>query len=261
MIRRTNRDKRQIFMRGFWKRGVLLAEQFFIFFYVQHKDLIRILNSNENCAKFGADFEKNFAIKLLLLTTCDQCHLLLFFLSLCPGSWVWRPSPIPGSLMRLGTWPPTVCMIWLWGQQTTKRHVPSVPPTNLHTKLSWPVFSLFLNKHLFHFSLTRCVQPAARTSTTVQDTWDTWSSLFPCTTRCFSMWEAICTTHTQPNTLMFLPLFPLTGISNRATLSPPLSLCVFLCSDIKLLSIYLIILFVVRNSTWCCAVPAWRVTC
>lgn len=77
----------------------------------------------------------------------NQCHLLLFFLSRCPGSWVWRPSPIPGSLMRLGTWPPTVCMIWLWGQQTTKRHVS--PPTNLHTKLSWPVFSLFLNKHLF----------------------------------------------------------------------------------------------------------------
>lgn len=45
--------------------------------------------------------------------------------------------------------------------------------------------------------------------------------------------------HTQPNTLMFLTLFPLTGISNRATVSPPpLSLCVFLCSDIKLLSIY-----------------------
>lgn len=124
----------------------------------------------------------------------NQCHLLVFFLSLCPGSWVWRPSPIPGSLMRLGTWPPTVCMIWLWGQQTTKRHVP--PLTNLHTKLSWPVFSLFLNKHLFHFSLTRCVQPAARTSTTVQDTWDTWSSLCPCTTRCFSMWAAVCTTHT-----------------------------------------------------------------
>lgn len=26
--------------------------------------------------------------------------------------------------MRLETWPPTVCMIWLWDRQTTKRHVP-----------------------------------------------------------------------------------------------------------------------------------------
>lgn len=29
---------------------------------------------------------------------------------------------------------------------------------------------------------TRCVRPAARTSTTVQDTWDTWSFLFLFTT-------------------------------------------------------------------------------
>lgn len=162
MIRRTNRDKRQIFMRGFWKRGVLLAEQFFIFFYVQHKDLIRILNSNENCAKFGADFEKNFAIKLLLLTTCDQCHLLLFFLSLCPGSWVWRPSPIPGSLMRLGTWPPTVCMIWLWGQQTTKRHVPPVPPNKSSYKVVltsfFPVFKQAFVSFFFDQVCSTCCQ-------------------------------------------------------------------------------------------------------
>lgn len=150
--------------------------------------------------------------------------------------------------MRLGTWPPTVCMIWLWGQQTTKRHVP--PPTHPPNKSSYKVvltsfFPVFKQAFVLWpgvFNLLPGLQQLSRTpgtrgapSARVQ----------PAVFRC----EQLYAPHTQPNTLMFLTLFPLTGISNRATVSTPLSLCVFLCSDNKLLSIYLIILFVGRNST------------
>lgn len=90
----------------------------------------------------------------------NQCHLLVFFLSLCPGSWVWRPSPIPGSLMRLGTWPPTVCMIWLWGQQTTKRHVP--PPNKSSYKVVltsfFPVFKQAFVSFFFDQVCSTCCQ-------------------------------------------------------------------------------------------------------
>lgn len=56
-------------------------------------------------------------------TVQQSCCKPSVFCLYCPGSWVWRPSLTPGSWMQLGTWLQTVCMIWPWGQLTTKRWV------------------------------------------------------------------------------------------------------------------------------------------
>lgn len=193
----------------------------------------------------------------------NQCHWLLFFSF--PLSRKLSVKTITNSrfLDAVGNVAPNSLYDLALGPADNKEaRVPLSPQQIFIQSCLDQFFPLFLNKRLFNFSLTRCVQPAARTSTTVQDTWDTWSSLCPCTTRCFSTWAAICTTHTQPNSLMFLTLFPLTGISNRATVSPLLSLFVYFCAVTLncTLSISSSSLSV-RNSTWCCAVPAWRVTC
>lgn len=61
------------------------------------------------------------------------------------------------------------------------------------THLKIQVSSRRLNERLFYLCWSRCVQRVARTSATVQDTWDTWSFLCPCTTPCSSMWAAVDT--------------------------------------------------------------------
>lgn len=129
---------------------------------------------------------------LTLINTPQTCNLMLFnddifewnsedmylsFVMPGSGSWVWRLSPTPGSLMRLEMWPPTACMIWPWAQQTTKRCVSS--DTRSVSLIS--ACSMWLSELV----RARCVPPAVRTSTTVQDIWDVLSFLCLSTTRCF----------------------------------------------------------------------------
>lgn len=128
---------------------------------------------------------------------------------------------------------------FVWsGFGTGRQQRGTSPHKNLLTEEQF-FFCLILNKNLFSLIfLTRCVQPAARTLTTVQGIWDTWSSLCPCTTRCFSMWAAVCTTHTHTHV-------------------PHIFFHIFLL-------IYhhpLYYLSHVRNSTCCYAAPACRVIC
>lgn len=73
---------------------------------------------------------------------------------------------------------------------------------HLNTEVSSLVFFPCVWTSTRHFCWTRCVQRVARTSATVQDTWDTWSFLCPCTTRCSSMWAAVDPTHAFPSSLV-----------------------------------------------------------
>lgn len=57
---------------------------------------------------------------------------------------------------------------------------PSPLPLPLQMSEAWPAV---FKSNLLDFPWTRCVPLVAKTSATVQDTWDTWTSLCPSTTR------------------------------------------------------------------------------
>lgn len=231
MIRRTNIwDKRQIFMRGFWKQSVLLAEQIFLFFFFF---LCSTKRPNKNskfqwklCKVWGWLW-KNFAIKLL--TTCvveatiSVTYSYFFFTSVqeveCedhhqfPVPWCgWERGPqqfvwsgFGASRQQRGTSPPP-------NKSSYKVVLTSFFPVFKQAFVLWPgVFNLLPGLQ----QLSRTPGTRGAPSARVQ----------PAVFRC----EQLYAPHTQPNTLMFLTLFPLTGISNRATVSPPLSLslCIF----------------------------------
>lgn len=74
----------------------------------------------------------------------------------CSGSWVWRSSPVPNSWMLLGMWLQTVCMIWPWDLQTTKRYNSSLSFTGgeIQTVVSF-TFSLC---DFFYQACSTCCQ-------------------------------------------------------------------------------------------------------
>lgn len=139
--------------------------------------------------------------------------------------------------MRLGMWPLTVCMIWLWDQQTAKRHVSSL--VTLQTSHDQSVLYFGLIFEVNHFSLF---------SSSTHFIYLLWSGVFnllsglqqlsrtPGTCRATSaciqppvFWcEHIQTQHTQPSMYVFTTLFCWMGllmIGHHVLFSPPAPLC------------------------------------